>query len=47
MSVVSILCPAKKFLTVAAVDEVPFVRDDGTLVITQRAPWRPYVDQQD
>jgi hypothetical protein len=47
MSVVSILCPAKKFLKVAAVDEVPFVRDDGPVVITQRAPWRPYVDQQD
>ena len=44
MSVVSILCTVKKFLTVAAVDEVPFVRDDGTLVITQRAPWRPYVN---
>jgi hypothetical protein len=47
MSVVSILCSAKKSLKVAAVDEVPFVRDDGTVVITQRAPWRPYVDQQD
>ena len=42
MSVVSILCTVKKFLKVDAVDEVPFVRDDGTLVITQRAPWRPY-----
>jgi hypothetical protein len=44
MSVVSILCSAKKFLKVGAVDEVPFVRDDGTLVITQHAPWRPYMD---
>jgi hypothetical protein len=44
MSVVFILCSAKEFLKVAAVDEVPFVRDDGTLVITQRALWRPYVD---
>ena len=27
--------------------ELPFVRDDSTVVIAQRAPWRPYVDQQD
>jgi hypothetical protein len=38
MSVVFILCSAKKFLKVAAADEVPFAHDDGTLVIAQRAP---------
>lgn len=44
MSVFPIICSAKKFLKVAAADEVPFVHDHGTLVIAQRAPWRPYVD---
>ena len=44
MSVVSIICTVKKFLKVAAADEVPFVHDDGTIVIAQRAPWGPYVD---
>ena len=34
MSVVWILCTVKKFLKVAAADEVPFVRDEGTVVIT-------------
>ena len=34
-----------KFLKVAAVDEVPFVHDDGTVVIAS-ARWGPYVDQQ-
>jgi hypothetical protein len=47
MGVVSIICSAKKFLKVAGTDEVPFVHDDGTVVIAQRAPWRPYADQQD
>jgi hypothetical protein len=36
MSVASIIC--RKFLKVAAADEVPFVHDDGTIVIAQRAP---------
>jgi hypothetical protein len=40
MSVASIICicTVKKFLKVAAADEVPFVHDDGTIVIAQRAP---------
>jgi hypothetical protein len=42
MSVVPILCTVKKFLKVAAVDEVPFVYDGGS-GIAQRAPWGPYV----
>ena len=33
MSVVSIICSVKKFLRVAAANEVPFVHDDGTIVI--------------
>jgi hypothetical protein len=37
MSVVSIICTVKEFLKVAAADEVPFVHDDGTIVIAQRA----------
>ena len=36
MSVVSIPCSAKKFLKVAAAVEALFVRDDGSVVITQR-----------
>jgi hypothetical protein len=38
MSVTSIICTATKFLKAAAADEVPFVHDDGTIVIAQRAP---------
>jgi hypothetical protein len=38
MSVFPIIRPVKKFLKVAAADEVPFVHDDGTIVIAQRAP---------
>jgi hypothetical protein len=38
MSITSIICTATKFLKVPAADEVPFVHDDGTIVITQRAP---------
>jgi len=38
MSVTSIICAATKFLKAAAADEVPFAYDDGTIVITQRAP---------
>jgi hypothetical protein len=37
MGVASIICSVKKFLKVAAADEVPFVHD-GTIVIAQRAP---------
>ena len=33
MSVVSIICSARKFLKVAAADELPFVHDDGAIVI--------------
>jgi hypothetical protein len=36
MRVVSIICTVKKFIKVAAADEVPFVSDDGTVVIAQR-----------
>ena len=36
MGVVSIICTVNKFLKVAAVDEVPFVHDDGTVIIAQR-----------
>jgi hypothetical protein len=32
------ICTVKKFLKVAAADEVPFVRDGGTIAIAQRAP---------
>ena len=32
------ICTVKKFLIVAAADEVPFVRDGGTIAIAQRAP---------
>jgi hypothetical protein len=38
MSAVSIICTVKKFLKVAAADEVPFVHDGRTIVISQRAP---------
>jgi hypothetical protein len=38
MSVSPIICTVKKFLKVAAADEAPFVHDDGTIVIAQRAP---------
>jgi len=38
MRVVSILCSVKIFLKVAAAHEVPFVHDDGTIVIAQHAP---------
>jgi len=37
MSVASIICTVKKFLKVAAADEVPFLHDDGTIVIARRA----------
>jgi hypothetical protein len=38
MSVISIICTVKKLLKIAAADVVPFVHDDGTIVIAQRAP---------
>jgi len=38
MSVASIICTVNKFLKLAAADEVPFVHDGHTIVISQRAP---------
>jgi len=38
MSVASIICTVNKFLKVAASGEVPFVHDDGTIVVARRAP---------
>jgi len=38
MSVASIICTVKKFLKIAAADEVSFVHDDRTIVIARHPP---------
>jgi hypothetical protein len=44
MSVGSIICTVKKFLKVAAADEVPFVRDRIELSTLRFSGWWTYAD---